>query len=316
MQNIIMRFGMRHSLNFLLPKAANYLGYHAPITDGNLDEAAVPVDRKFNIFTHHSRYRAATNIYLYEDAIKVTTLRDPPELFESVYYYYNLNSYYKMSLPQLLSTLPNKKTAFVRKKFSQNGYNQMSFDLGLNENAFENETAVREFIAYIDQEFDFVMITEYLDASLVMLADLMCWPLHYVTSLPLLTRAKYFRYKLTAEDRTRLSELNNADTLLYNYFLEKFRSRIIQYGLSRLLEDVQRLYTMNENLANRCISGKDFSGHGNTVSYHVLKNLSDWECLYSTKQELRFTDELRYWQVNKLRNVKKIYEFVNKSDRN
>ena len=38
-------------------------------------------------------------------------------------------------------------------------------------------------ISKIDEDFDLVMITERMEESLVLLADLLCWPLAYMASL-------------------------------------------------------------------------------------------------------------------------------------
>lgn len=313
MQNILLRFGLRHSLNFLLPKVNNYIGYNKPINYDDLDEGIIPIDRKFNILAHHSRYNCSTNRFLYEDTIRVTLLRDPSELFESLYQFYRLDMYYQMSLQQLLLSLPHANVSFVRKKRLKNGYNQMSFDLGLDMSIIViNETTIRNFIAFIDQEFHFVMINEYLDASLVILADIMNWPLYYVSYLPLMSRKKSSKQTLTRMDRLKLSQLNHVDTLLYNYFLQKFQKHVIYYGVSRLIEGIQKLFKLNEDLLERCVAKKDNRGFSYTISY-VLKNVSDFECIYATKQELTFTNEIRNKQINRLKSIKRIYELVNRT---
>lgn len=248
--------------------------------------------------------------YLHNDTVRVTILRYPPQHFESMYQYFNLKRLYGTPLNQLLATLPNK-ASFSRKKLLKNGYNQMSFDLGLQDYRMEDEQEVREFVGYIDAQFDYVMITEYMEASLVMLADLMGWPLEYVSSLPLMERDPLLKYKLTPTDEMKITWLNKADTILYNHFLEKFRRRAFHYGLFRLTEDVKTLRRINQDLANKCIHSTHWNGSRSRIISYRLKELSDWDCVHATKSELRFTDELRREQAARLKTIKNVYKLIN-----
>ncbi|KAH7931740.1 hypothetical protein HPB49_026102 [Dermacentor silvarum] len=58
---------------------------------------------------------------------------------------------------------------------SKLGFNQMSFDLGLEPAQFGNTSAVRRFIKELDATFDLVMVAERMNESLVLLKDLFCW---------------------------------------------------------------------------------------------------------------------------------------------
>ena len=62
------------------------------------------------------------------------------------------------------------------------GLNQQLYDMGLPVSDLHRVDHINDMIARADMDFGFVMISDKFEESLVLLADLLCWPLHYVTS--------------------------------------------------------------------------------------------------------------------------------------
>ena len=60
------------------------------------------------------------------------------------------------------------------------GKNQQLFDLGLNNTEMENENVVSNKISQLDDQLHLVLIAEYFDESLVLLAKYLCWDLKQV----------------------------------------------------------------------------------------------------------------------------------------
>lgn len=54
------------------------------------------------------------------------------------------------------------------------GRNLMSFDLGMNQNSFDDIEYIRKFIEYIDKTYKLVMIMGRMDESLILLRDILC----------------------------------------------------------------------------------------------------------------------------------------------
>lgn len=189
------------------------------------------------------------------------------------------------------------------------GRNQMSRDLGLEISQYENVTEIFSFIHSIDNDFDLVMIKEHIEASLILLAALMGWPLHYVAYVPINMRTSASKNGLSQTDRVKLSQYNQADHLLYEYFLQKFKRRIIEYGFERMVADMRKLQLINSRLKMRCISSENSSGYAHTISY-TLNDHADWECVYSTKGELKFTEELRAEQITRLEAVGRLEQLM------
>ena len=71
------------------------------------------------------------------------------------------------------SKIPRKPGAII-------GKNQQLWGLGTNSFEMEDPVKVEEKISKYDSQFDLVMIAEYFDESLVLLADLLCWDLSEV----------------------------------------------------------------------------------------------------------------------------------------
>ena len=60
------------------------------------------------------------------------------------------------------------------------GLNQQLYDMGIKEIDSFNAAVAQKEIDRLKNEFDFVMITEMLEESLVLLAQHLCWPLEWV----------------------------------------------------------------------------------------------------------------------------------------
>ena len=60
------------------------------------------------------------------------------------------------------------------------GLNQQLYDMGIKEKDSYNIKLVTQEIERFKNEFDFVMIAEMLEESLILLAQHLCWPLEWV----------------------------------------------------------------------------------------------------------------------------------------
>ena len=99
-QNILMRFGLNNHLNFVLPSAGNYLGRYVPYA--KVMVANTPWDRvglDYDIFCLHTIWNhQEVEDSLGPGATYITIMRDPVELFESLWSYAGLQSYYGVDL--------------------------------------------------------------------------------------------------------------------------------------------------------------------------------------------------------------------------
>ena len=62
------------------------------------------------------------------------------------------------------------------------GLNQQLFDMGVPPEKLFDFKAAYEIGSVIMQRFDLIMIAEHFDESMILMANLLCWPLEYVAS--------------------------------------------------------------------------------------------------------------------------------------
>lgn len=304
-QNILMRFGLERGLNFVLPKTFNYIGNPDVFRPDMIDEDFKTYDGKYNIFTHHSRYDTdGVRSVMYEDAIYITILRHPAEVYESIFSYYKFSRVFNTTFEAILKS-PENVQKINKRYFNRIGFNQMSFDLGFPEEDFNSSTKVSNFIRKIDSEFHLVMMSEWMEASLVLLADIMNWPLENVVSLKLNSRPSNSIYVMSDFERQRVVELNSVDNNLYNYFLNKFRARIRDYGEERMKKEIEILLALNFELQFRCVEEVNTKGYGHTQAYK-LRDEGDRLCYMATQGELPFTEELRNVQQARIHVINKL----------
>ena len=85
----------------------------------------------------------------------------------------------------------------------------------------EEAGTVQAKISRFDSEFDLVLIAEYFDESLVLLADILCWDLSDVRYLKQNARKSSKVSNITETARGYLETWLEADRKLYDHFLQK-----------------------------------------------------------------------------------------------
>lgn len=309
-QNILMRFGVTHNLDFVLPEVANYVGNPEPFSPKFIGFDLRTVDNKYDIFTHHTRFNYDQVLSVMRDnATFVTIIRNPADLYESLFSFYNFDEVFNVSLQKLLNDT-NEMAKIDRRYYGKIGFNQMSWDMGLHEKYFNSRRDVEKFVQKINREFDFVMVAEFMEASLVLLCELMRWPLENVIFLNLNSRTEGSKLKLNLDERQRLLELNGADEIVYNFFLKKFRERVLTYGYNKIMQDVAKLLVLNNQLWFRCIEG---TKHVSNVTVYKLRDQKDWLCIHATMSELTFTQEIRRHQKSKMKIMNRLDSFLHES---
>ena len=63
------------------------------------------------------------------------------------------------------------------------GLNQQLFDMGMLERDAFDVDIVKAYIKNFKKEFNFVMIAEYFEESLILLAHYLCWPLEFMVGV-------------------------------------------------------------------------------------------------------------------------------------
>uniref|UniRef100_M3YW18 Galactose-3-O-sulfotransferase 4 n=1 Tax=Mustela putorius furo TaxID=9669 RepID=M3YW18_MUSPF len=310
--NLLHRYGDRHGLRFALParyqfgyprlfQASRVKGYH-PEGGG-----AKPL---FHILCHHMRFNLKEVLRVMpSDSFFFSIVRDPAALARSAFSYYKSTSSAFRKAPSLAAFLANPR-AFYRPGARGDHYarNLLWFDFGLPFPPERSSSLLQWSLAWLDSVFDLVLVAEYFDESLVLLADALCWGLDDVVGFMHNAQAG-----VTAEDRqltARARAWNHLDWALYAHFNHSLWARINQYGQSRLESAVAELRARREALAKHCLEGgealdpkyitdrrfRPFQfGSGKVLGYVLRNGLSaadQEECERLATPELQYKDKL------------------------
>lgn len=311
-QNILMRYGHQENLDFLLPIENNYIGNPKHFNTSMVINQYITRDEKFDLFVHHTRYSQEVKSVMRPGTVYVTILREPTSLFQSIYSFYHFEKKYNNNMTEFICNLSNNLSfrEQVQRYSKKLGINQMCWDLGMVPEDFESTKMINKYIDIIENDFDFIMIFEYLDASLVLFADLMQWPLERVAYLPLNTRNNTYKPKITIDDLTRLEKVNTADNMLYKRFLKTFKEKINEYGIEELKIGIGKLMAINQEIKERCVESVTNKGYAKTISYKLKEN-TNTNCQYIAINELKYTSYLRKIQYERQRNYKALDKLMN-----
>ncbi|XP_077520745.1 galactosylceramide sulfotransferase-like isoform X2 [Amblyomma americanum] len=255
-QNVLLRYGESHGLRFVLPARANYLG-HPRLFNRSMAALGAP---PFDLLAHHARFNEAEmRAVLRPGAAFVTIVREPASLFESLYSYYEFRARTHLTLEEVAAAAGNASLAgrvqsLVRNRTgSKLGFNQMSFDLGLEPALFGNASAVRRFVRRVDAAFDLVMVADRINESLVLLRHLLCWDVDDVVVFKHNARQGTFRQSISVTLATQLRALNAADVQLYEHFARRFEQRVEVFGRHRMAEELRLLEERTQYWYSRCV---------------------------------------------------------------
>lgn len=303
-QNLLMRYGDRNNLSFVLPPKNNYLGHPKHFNR----RMALDYDaRRYDMLVHHSRFQEREmRAVLAPHPVFVTIVREPASLFESIFSYYALerkfgrplNALYKSTIDSDVSSTVDLDVRFFHGKI---GTNQMSFDLGFEFDQSLNASAIEGFVRYIDTTFDLVMVAERMNESLVLLRHLLCWDWDDVVMFKMNERNKKYKKRLEPEELEELRKLNTVDSELYRYFTRRLDERIAAFGRDRMAAEVEKLVNNTNKWYYRCVEDVTPVHRNQKKKFWVNPKVmrlkgregNPEECRGLLTEELSFTDHLR-----------------------
>lgn len=104
------------------------------------------------------------------------------------------------------------------------------------------------------------MIAERMDESLVLLADLLCWPMEWVTHLDLNVRKPEMKaeagQQLDEEDRLLLADFLSLDIEIYDYFYRRFEQRLTRFNSKdeqRMNKQLRLFQLINNKVKEDCV---------------------------------------------------------------
>lgn len=267
--NILFRFGEKHKLKFAFPDGRNDFFYPSPFHCSQVKDYRPGAC--FNILCNHMRFNHQEVAKLLPpDAVYVTILRNPVELFESSFHYYHrtVPFTWRLNGDNKLADFLNSPQDF----YSSDSYNSfylknlLFFDFGFDNNLEADDPQVLKHIDNLSKHFDLVLIAEYFEESLILLKDRLCWTLEDILYFKLNARKSSSVSQLTPELRAKALEWNGADWKLYQHFTAIFWAKIEAYGRDRMRREVQELRRRNAEMKTLCIEG------GNAVEAEKIRD--------------------------------------------
>ncbi|KAK2708936.1 hypothetical protein QYM36_014532, partial [Artemia franciscana] len=264
LQNVFFRYAHINDLNVILPlKRWNYLG-SPDLFSIKLVEETPWHHLGYDIMALHTRWdHNSIKQALSGDPAFVTIVREPAELFESLYGYYNFQNFFKnLTFFSFLDKLEDGGFEKKNNRFmGKIGKNQMLFDLGFPVKYFDNEEKVKKFVEEVKNNFHLVMVTDKMDESIVLLKHLLCWDYKDLVILKLNARAESKKKKLSPAQTEKLRKWLKADNFLYLTFREVFDKKVEEFGYEKMEEEKQKLSTIRNQIMEECLSGKkDLTG--------------------------------------------------------
>ena len=328
MQNILLRFAMARNLKVLLPKKGHIIGQ---TRSAILRKKMMPLpegSEKFDILCNHVVYNATVIArYFPDSAIRVAIIREPMKQVLSALTYYGVN-YPTYQLKNGIRRHPHDAiNGFLRhpEDFYQPhklwgallSYinNRMSLDLGFDSWKLQasklNDTKIDAFIKQTDDEFDFVLLSDYFDESLVLLRRHLHWSIKDIiyikrNEMKQLPKSSPFSREpnLTAEVINTFRKWDRVDYKLYEHFLKVFLEKI--NSEPKFVEEVQAFKRIQIDVEEFCLrndTGRVLLVEKNawTHSFAVTRDT----CILMLAPEKRIVSIARNQQRIHYRNIRK-----------
>ena len=271
MHNIFTRFALLNNLNVMINTQdphINELGYQ--INENVL--VPRPCGSTFDLLCNHLIFNhSEISPYFPKDTVYVGIVREPFSQFLSAFIYYSyvwpqeINSKVIKKNPEnpIEEFLENSESFLKGTRQNQVMIdNRMSVDFGFPLDDFQNSKSnlskISEFVQSLDKRFDFVLIVEYFDESLVMLRRILNWStkdIIYVKNnvkkandnhLPFVNRKTY------PDDVTKkFAQFARLDLAVYKHFHAVFQRKLLAQPPD-FHSEVDAFRSVREKVAEMC----------------------------------------------------------------
>ncbi|XP_065659919.1 galactose-3-O-sulfotransferase 3 isoform X2 [Hydra vulgaris] len=305
--NVMYRYSKSNRLKVALPGCDHRFCFPYKFTENFLYNHKV--NDTYNMLFHHAVFHKQNMIKILDKGNTkiVTILREPYSQFDSAAQYLNFRINYKLSgespvLDELFKMSDEDLTAYIKsQKFD--GYG--AYSLTKNPNAFDmgfdpwNETSeyIKTVLKTIEDDFNLVMITEYMAESLVLLKNELCWDFKDIAFF-------HHNARLTKEINTnhvqnikqRVLNWNKLDVAIYDYFNKTFWEKIKNSDNS-FKSDVEKLKKFNYLSQQECATLLNNATVTQTATlllsdFKIAQNFEDF-CSDLLIDEVLFTNVLK-----------------------
>ncbi|XP_012555650.1 galactose-3-O-sulfotransferase 4 isoform X2 [Hydra vulgaris] len=304
--NIMYRYSKSKNLKVVLPDCEHRLCW--PI---KFNKSAIYHHKEkntYNMLFHHAVFHKQNILEIIDNwqTKFVTILREPFSQLESAAQAFKFKHCYKLNgtspiLDQLFNFSDNDLKKTIK---SQKTDPYGAFNLTKNPNAFDlgfdpwNDTTeyIETVLKSIEKDFNLVMITEYMEESLVLLKNELCWDLKDIAFFIHNARlTKDVSTNNLEKTKSRALNWNKMDVAIYDYFNKTFWKKIKNSGTS-FQQDVEKLKRMNFFLEYECATQpkrkNEIAASILKTEFNVVENITEL-CSDLQIQELNYTSILK-----------------------
>ena len=308
-QNILLRYGWKRNLTFVLPKIhvgmwPNVISLDDTVTEENTEPP--PPGREFNILCNHVLFDyTAFRKIMPNDTKFIGIVRDPFSYFQSNLNYFNPPEIarIKNADDKILTFLKDPLRYEKGKKPWSFVNNRMAYEFGFPNRLFRtisspgeyNITDINLYVETVKKQFDLVIVTGYFEESLLLMKRLLNWKLQDIIFVKNNVGLPMKRYRVLPIHRPYLEKWSVLDNALYTGFLELllqkikaggqgFLDELLQYR--RILKEVRDFCNTARGITDRKVYIEESQGNeGFTIS--------SADCKFIRKKEMLFVHEIR-----------------------
>ncbi|XP_012555413.2 galactose-3-O-sulfotransferase 4 isoform X1 [Hydra vulgaris] len=304
--NVMYRYSKSNNLKVVLPKCAHRFCWPFKFKQNAIYKHKE--NDTYNMMFHHAVFHKQNILEIIDKRQTkfVTILREPYSQLESAAQSFNFKHCYKLNgklpiLDELFSVSDNDLKKYIK---SQEYDPYGAFSLSKNPNAFDmgfdpwNETTeyIKTVLKSIEKDFSLVMITEYMEESLVLLKNELCWNLKDIAFFIHNVRlTKDVGSNNIEKTKTRVLNWNKMDAAIYDYFNKTLWKKIKNSGIS-FQQDLEKLKKMNFLLKYECATQPKNKNEKAVFilknKFNIVENITEL-CSDLQTQELDYTDILK-----------------------
>ncbi|KAL4221995.1 Galactose-3-O-sulfotransferase 3 [Mactra antiquata] len=233
LQTIFFRFGYERNLSFVLPEDGHYVSS----STSEFFKLIPPLyGDHYDIICNHAVFNYTKfSTFMPKDTIYLGIVREPFRQFISAFHYYK--EVYHVEYLTIIPDDPIENLILYPGRYDYNlslTMNSMAHDFGFLHSHYNDDTdqKIHLYLEELGTVFDFVLIAEYLDESLILMKRLLNWSFRDILYISKNVRSSDDEVSepLMAAFRKR----NRLDYMLYEFFYGRFLKRYSEAG-----EDIQ-----------------------------------------------------------------------------
>ncbi|XP_071941583.1 galactosylceramide sulfotransferase-like [Antedon mediterranea] len=282
-QNIFLRFGDKHKLAFALP-VQNKFGYdHVfslffPFQPNMVERLAT---NEYNILAHHCVYnKPGFEAIMPSDSLYVTIIREPVSVFKSHFAYFNWGRLFKLEnysnpIEEFLNRMEAYDVLPIQFRFKRNVLFQ-KFDY---KQSITTDIMAKMAMANMERELDFVMLLEYLDESLILLKNKLCWSFEDILYVTKNVGKRHFAINESLANRIR--KWSRWDVILYDRFNTSFWKQVDEFGWDKMQRELKIFKERQFEFQKTCPIKREIPPMINGNRTSLCRNVLRGEMMYT-----------------------------------